>query len=408
VKRRVAVTGGGVISSLGDDWASTRACLLSKKNCIRYMHEWDQYTDMHTRIASPADAFSLPDHYTIKKTRGMGRVAKLGVVATEQALLQAGLLDDPVLQSGEAGVAYGSSIGSIDAGREFLDLFESKSTKKINGTSSLRFMSHSTAINISVFFKTSGRLYTTSSACTSGSQGIGFAMEAIRDGHQSVMIAGGSEELSPAQAAVFEALYSASGNNDYPELSPRPFDKKRDGLVLGEGACTLILEDWESAKQRGATILAELVGYGTNTDGSHLIRPNIDSMAKVMELALQDAGLTAEDVDYISGHGTATSYGDVAESVATQAVMGSTTPFSSLKGYIGHTLGACGAIEAWASINMMNENWFAPNLNLDEVDDKCAKLDYIRGDIRELEACYFMSNNFAFGGVNTSLIFKRV
>ena len=408
MKRRVAVTGGGVISSLGDDWASTRARLLSKNNCIRYMDEWDQYTDMHTRIASPVDAFSIPDHYTVKATRGMGRVAKLGVVATEQALRQAGLLGDPLLQSGDAGVAYGSSIGSIDAGREFLNLFESKSTKKINATSSLRFMSHSTAINISVFFKTSGRLYTTSSACTSGSQGIGFAMEAIRDGRQSLMIAGGSEELSPAHAAVFEALYSASGNNDYPELSPCPFDKKRDGLVLGEGACTLILEEWQSAKQRGATILAELVGYGTNTDGSHLIRPNIDSMASVMELALQDAGLNAEDIDYISGHGTATAYGDVAETLATQAVMGVATPFSSLKGYIGHTLGACGAIEAWASINMMNENWFAPNLNLDEVDDKCAKLEYITGDVRELEARYFMTNNFAFGGVNTSLIFKRV
>ena len=214
MKRRVAVTGGGVISSLGDDWASTRARLLSKKNCIRYMDEWDQYTDMHARIASPVDAFSIPDHYTVKATRGMGRVAKLGVVATEQALRQAGLLGDPLLQSGDAGVAYGSSIGSIDAGREFLNLFESKSTKKINATSSLRFMSHSTAIIISVFFKTSGRLYTTSSACTSGSQGIGFAMEAIRDGRQSLMIAGGSEELSPAHAAVFEALYSASGNND--------------------------------------------------------------------------------------------------------------------------------------------------------------------------------------------------
>jgi 3-oxoacyl-[acyl-carrier-protein] synthase II len=127
-----------------------------------------------------------------------------------------------------------------------------------------------------------------------------------------------------------------------------------------------------------------------------------------MELALQDAGLNAEDIDYISGHGTATAYGDVAETLATQAVMGVATPFSSLKGYIGHTLGACGAIEAWASINMMNENWFAPNLNLDEVDDKCAKLEYITGDIRELEARYFMTNNFAFGGVNTSLIFKRV
>jgi 3-oxoacyl-[acyl-carrier-protein] synthase II len=207
---------------------------------------------------------------------------------------------------------------------------------------------------------------------------------------------------------VFDTVYSASLKNATPELSPRAFDPQRDGLVLGEGACTLILEDWDHAVARGANILAEIVGFATNCDGNHLVRPNQATMAKVMQKSLQDAQLNAEQIHYISGHGTATVHGDIAESLATQQVMGSHIPFSSLKSYIGHSLGACGSLEAWLGIEMMNENWFSPNLNLDDVDENCGQLDYIRNEVRELQAQYFMSNNFAFGGVNTSLIFKRV
>ena len=408
MKRRVAITGGGAISSLGNDWETVRTRLRAGENSVSYMYDWDEYHDMHTRIAAPVENFSLPEHYTLKQCRNMGRVAKLAILATEYALEQSGLLGDSILRSGQAGVAYGSAMGSVEAGLEYFHLFESKSASKVRATSSLRFMSHSAAMNISVIFNTRGRMYTTSSACTSGSQGIGYAMEAIRSGSQVIMIAGGSEELSAAQAAAFESLYSASANNDQPKLSPRPFDKNRDGLVLGEGACTLILEDWDNAAQRGAHILAELVGFGTNTDGTHLLRSEPKSIAAAMELALADAGLLRTDIGYISGHGTATLHGDISETVATHAVMGTSIPFSSLKGHMGHGLGLCGAFEAWASINMMNENWFAPTLNLDEVDERCGPLDYIHGGIREVEAEYFMSNNFAFGGINTSLIFKRV
>jgi 3-oxoacyl-[acyl-carrier-protein] synthase II len=291
---------------------------------------------------------------------------------------------------------------------EFFGLLEHKSMAKLNGTTYLRMMSHSAAVNISVLFGTCGRMYTTSSACTAGSQGIGFAYEAIRSGQQTIMIAGGAEELCPTQAAVFDTVYSASVKNTTPELSPRAFDPQRDGLVLGEGACTLILEDWEHAVARGARILAEVIGFATNCDGNHLVRPNQVTMAKVMQKSLLDAQLNPEQIDYISGHGTATLHGDIAESLATQEVMGSNIPFSSLKSYIGHSLGACGSLEAWLGIEMMNENWFSPNLNLAEVDENCGQLDYIRNEVRELHAQYFMSNNFAFGGINTSLIFKRV
>jgi 3-oxoacyl-[acyl-carrier-protein] synthase II len=408
VTRRVAITGAGAISALGHEWKTIRENLLQLKNRVRYMHEWDQYPELQTRLASPVDDFVLPAHYTMKKKRGMGRVAQMAVAATEQALIHAGLFKDPIISSDATGVAYGSATGSSDAAMEFFGLLEHKSMAKLNGTTYLRMMSHSAAVNISVLFGTCGRMYTTSSACTAGSQGIGFAYEAIRSGQQTIMIAGGAEELCPTQAAVFDTVYSASVKNATPELSPRAFDLQRDGLVLGEGACTLILEDWEHALARGANILAEVVGFATNCDGNHLVRPNQATMAKVMQNSLRDAQLNTEQIDYISGHGTATVHGDIAESLATQTVMGSNIPFSSLKSYIGHSLGACGSLEAWLGIEMMNENWFSPNLNLDEVDENCGQLDYIRNEVRELKAQYFMSNNFAFGGVNTSLIFKRV
>jgi 3-oxoacyl-[acyl-carrier-protein] synthase II len=268
-------------------------------------------------------------------------------------------------------------------------------------------MAHTTAVNIGVFFGLKGRIHTTSSACTSASQGIGYAYEAIKYGHQTVMLAGGGEELCPTEAVVFDTLFATSTQNDTPALTPSPFDKHRDGLVIGEGACTLILEELEHAKARGAKIYAELVGFGTNSDGLHVTQPNAQTMEIAIRLALKDAQLNANDIGYVNAHGTATDRGDVAETSATHAVFGSTMPISSLKSYTGHTLGACGALEAWASIQMMNENWFAPTLNLTEIDPECAPLDYIRGDIRTLETHYVMSNNFAFGGINTSLIFKR-
>jgi len=408
LRKRVAITGAAAITSLGDNWNDIRTNLLACQNRIRYMQEWDQYNDLQTRLASPIDNFIVPAHYTQKKLRGMGRVARLGVVATERALQAAGLYKDPILSSGDTGVAYGSATGSSSAAMEFFSLLEHQSMQRMNGTTYLRMMSHTAAVNISVLFGTTGRMYTTSSACTAASQGIGYAYEAIRSGQQKIMIAGGAEELCPTQAAVFDTVYSASLKNSTPELSPRPFDKDRDGLVLGEGGCTLILEDWDHACARGANILAEIVGFATNCDGAHLVKPDRKTMAKVIAGSLQDAGLNADQIGYISGHGTATIHGDIAESQATAEIMGSNIPFSSLKSYVGHSLGACGSIEAWLGIEMMRENWFTPTLNLDEVDERCGQLDYIRGAVRELKTNYFMSNNFAFGGINTSLIFKRV
>lgn len=405
--KRVVITGMGGVSALGHDWQQVKASLLAKHNCVIRMDEWDRYPDLNTRLAAPVRDFAIPSHYSRKKIRSMGRVSLMATRASELALEDAGLLNDPVLSSGQVGVAYGSSTGSTDPIMGFGDMLKTGEMSGLTATSYIRMMAHTTAVNIGVFFGLQGRIHTTSSACTSASQGIGYAYEAIKYGMQTIMLAGGGEELCPTEAVVFDTLFATSTTNDTPEQTPRPFDKQRDGLVIGEGACTLILEELEHAQARGATIYAELVGFGTNSDGQHVTQPNAHTMEVAIRLALKDAKLSPQDIGYISAHGTATDRGDIAETTATHAVFGANTPISSLKSYTGHTLGACGSLEAWTSIQMMNEGWFAPTLNLNEVDPECGELDYIKGDIRQLETQYVMSNNFAFGGINTSLIFKR-
>jgi len=268
-------------------------------------------------------------------------------------------------------------------------------------------MGHTAPVNLGVFLGVTGRIITTSSACTSGSQGIGYGYETIRAGHQRSMIAGGAEELCVTEVAVFDTLFATSVRNDAAETTPRPFDVDRDGLVLGEGAGTLILEELEHARSRGAPIYAEIVGFGTNSDGCHVTQPNAKTMQVAMELALADAHLPPSAIGYINAHGTGTQHGDIAESLATRNVCGNHVPVSSLKSYMGHTLGACGALEAWMTIEMMRCAWFAPTINLATVDPSCAELDYIIDEGRRLVCEYVMSNNFAFGGINTSLIFRR-
>ena len=405
--KRVVVTGMGCITALGQDWEQARIRLQQGKNTIRYMPEWERYEGLFTKLGGPVDC-EKPVHYTRKATRTMGRVALMSVRATELALEAAGLKDDLLLASGRVGIAYGSSAGSTSATADFSNMLLHGSTQGLNATTYIRMMSHTTAVNIAVYFGVKGRVYTTSSACTSSSQGIGYGYEAIRHGSQTVMLCGGAEELCPTEAAVFDTLFATSTKNDTPELTPRPFDKDRDGLVVGEGACTLVLEELEHAQARGATIYAEIVGYGTNCDGVHVTQPCVDSISRVLQLSLDYAGVAASDVDYISAHGTATDRGDIAESHAVLNVLGDQIPLSALKSYTGHTLGACGSTEAWATILMMQDGWFHPTLNLHNLDPECASIDYITGDGRSLACEIAMSNNFAFGGINTSLIFKRI
>ncbi|HHX8283551.1 TPA: beta-ketoacyl-ACP synthase [Vibrio diabolicus] len=407
MSRRVVVTGMSGVTAFGNDWQSVEPKLRDCQNATQYMPSYEQYDGLNTKLAAPILDFELPKHYKRKQVRGMGRVSKLATVATENALSQAGLIGNGVLTNGQTGIAYGSSTGSTDAIGAFGVMLNEKTTKAITATTYVQMMPHTTAVNVGLFFGLKGRVIPTSSACTSGSQAIGYAYEAIKHGYQTVMVAGGAEELCPTESAVFDTLFATSLKNEDPKSTPRPYDSDRDGLVIGEGAGTLVLEEYEHAVARGAKIYAEIIGFASNCDAAHVTQPQMETMQICMEMALQNAGIPAEKIDYVSAHGTATDRGDIAESNATANALGK-VPISSLKSYFGHTLGACGAIEAWLGLEMMHTGWFNPTLNLENLDEQCGDLDYISGQGRELDVKYLMSNNFAFGGINTSIIFKKM
>ncbi|MBS9882279.1 beta-ketoacyl-ACP synthase [Vibrio alginolyticus] len=407
MSRRVVVTGMSGVTAFGNDWQSVEPKLRDCQNATQYMPSYEQYDGLNTKLAAPILDFELPKHYKRKQVRGMGRVSKLATVATENALSQAGLIGNDVLTNGQTGIAYGSSTGSTDAIGAFGVMLNEKTTKAITATTYVQMMPHTTAVNVGLFFGLKGRVIPTSSACTSGSQAIGYAYEAIKHGYQTVMVAGGAEELCPTESAVFDTLFATSLKNEDPKSTPRPYDSDRDGLVIGEGAGTLVLEEYEHAVARGAKIYAEIIGFASNCDAAHVTQPQMETMQICMEMALQNAGIPAEKIDYVSAHGTATDRGDIAESNATANALGK-VPISSLKSYFGHTLGACGAIEAWLGLEMMHTGWFNPTLNLKNLDEQCGDLDYIAGQGRELDVKYWMSNNFAFGGINTSIIFKKM
>ena len=405
--RRVVVTGCGIVSSLGQSVSAAFERLRTPKNCVRRSEDLATYKGLQTCLWAPC-GYVRPADYTRKVIRTMSPVSEMALYATGQALAQAGLSDSAELKGGRCGVAYGSCSGGVAANADFFTVIKDREVKNVTSSTYIKMMAQTCAVNLSVHYGTTGRLLPTGTACTSGSLAVGEAYEAIRYGLQDIMIAGGAEEFSVTQVAVFDTLFATSRRNDASETTPRAFDLNRDGLVIGDGAGTLVLEEREHALARGATILAEVAGFGTNTDGQHVTQPNAETMSTALRLALADAGLAPTDIGYVNAHGTATDLGDIAEGTATAAVFGAhRPPLSTIKSYTGHTLGACGAIEAILTIEMLRQGWFAPNLNLTDPDPRCGEHDFIVGDGRRLETEFAMSDNFAFGGVNTSLVFRR-
>ena len=403
--RRVVVTGMGIVSALGNDIESSFERLRTYENCIENLPELAQYKGLNSHLGCKVTA--TRPVYPRKVVRTMGDVAILSLGATEEAVADSGLAEAD-LQSSRCGVAYGSCSGSILPLIDFYSMIETKEVNSITSGTYLKMMPQTAAVNLSVHYKTNGRLVPTGTACTSGSLAIGNAYELIKYGLQDVMIAGGAEEFSPTQVAVFDTLFATSLKNDSPKTTPAPYDVNRDGLVIGEGACTFILEEYERAKARGAKIYAEIVGFCENTDGTHVTNPNAATMEQALLMSIESSGIDSSEIGYVNGHGTATKAGDIAETAATRAAFGRAVPISSLKSYIGHTLGACGAIEAAMTVKSLASGWYPPTLNLASPDPACAELDYIMNEGRNIDTEYAMTNNFAFGGVNTSLIFRKI
>ncbi|MFW5920308.1 MAG: beta-ketoacyl-ACP synthase [Polyangiales bacterium] len=404
MSRRVVVTGIGVTSPIGNSVAESVAALREGRHGVRFMPEWGHISDLQGRLGATVEGLDLKTLYPRKKRRTMGKVAMFAVHSTEQAVEQSGL-DKETLESERTGVAFGSTSGSGSETEAFsTPLALHKTMKGLESNSYFRLMTHTCAVNVGHFYRVRGRIVPMCTACTSGSQGIGTGYELIREGHQDVMLCGGAEEMHYTTAVTFDLLMATSTKyNERPDGAPRPFDASRDGLVIGEGAGAVVLESYEHAAARGADILAEVLGYASNCDGAHLTMPSQDGMRRVMELSLQAAGLSPDDVDYVNGHGTGTEIGDITESRATRELFGRAVPYSTQKGYVGHTLGACGAMETAWTIEMMRNGWIAPCRNLEELDSRCGELDYVR-EPREAKLGIVMKNNFAFGGINTSIL----
>lgn len=407
MKRRVVVTGVGVLSSLGDSSSQILDACRAGRSAVKRIEAWEEITGLKTKLAAPLEKKPDLSAFSNKLLRSTGGVAQYSLVATARALSDAGLTDSPMLSSGRVGVAYGSGFGGNSGWQDGAKFLTSRSTRGISAGVYHKIMAHTCASHVAIGFGVQGRLMCTSTACTSGSQAIGYGFESISYGQQDVMICGGAEELSEAIAVMFDVLCACSQKNDSASSTPSPFDTKRDGMVLGEGACSVILEELEHAKNRGAKILAEVVGFSTNCDARHITNPDVDSIAKCFSAALREAKLEFSSLDYINAHATGTSLGDAAEAQAMLRVYGPKIPVSSVKGHLGHTLGACGALEAALCIEAMRKGWIPPTRNLENIAVDCQGINHIKGPGLEVDLKYIATNTVAFGGINTSLILER-
>ncbi|MBU0513149.1 MAG: beta-ketoacyl-[acyl-carrier-protein] synthase family protein [Proteobacteria bacterium] len=407
--RRVVVVGMGLRSPIGDTPEDFIEALKDGRSGVKAMPEWDQVKDLGTRVAGVCEG-EIDEKIILRRhRRSMGRIGILSALAAMDAVADSGLVED-VIASPACGVSFGSTQGSTTALVDFSNhMLVNGGFSGLLSSTYLKFMAHTCAANLAVMFGARGPEIASCTACTSGSQGVGFGYQAIKYGQAEVMITGGAEEMHFSHAGIFDVMRATSTRyNDRPHLTPRPFDAERDGLVVGEGAGCLVLEEYERARKRGARIWAEVVGYGTNCNGNHLTHSDAAGIAEVIQTALKDAALSADRIEYINAHATATETGDLAEAEGSWQVLGPNVPISSLKGQMGHTLGASGAIESVATILMMTHGFVAPTRNLDKPDPELAPLDHVIGEPRQFDFSTAMNNNFAFGGVNTSLIFTKV
>lgn len=404
---RIVVTGMGLRTPVGNTLPEFIHSLQTGRSGIRVMKEWEGIERMRTKVAGVCDIAEQEKRIPRNFRRSMGRVSILAMLAAIDAVADAGIGEEEIA-SPACGVSFGSTAGSTEEQVMIMGrMVNNRSLAGVPASSYLKCMSHTCAANLATFFHTRGPLIASCTACTSGSQGIGFGYEAIRLGRARIMITGGAEEMHFLHSAIFDLMMAtSSAYNDRPHETPRPFDARRDGLVVGEGAGCLILEEYEHARRRGARIYAEVLGYWTNTSGRHLTDSDADSMEECMRAALRDAGIAAADVEHVNAHATATTGGDEAEAVAIHRVYGPHVPVTALKGYTGHTLGASGAVEAIAGILMGREGFMAHTLNLDTPDPALPPLRHVMGDPWNKPFSLGVCNNFAFGGMNTSLVLK--
>ena len=406
--KRIVVTGLGCISPLGHTVKDTWEATLAGKSGVKKVDFFDT-TDIASQISASVRDFDVTPYFSVKDARKSDKFIHYGVAAADQAVKDAGL-DDADIDFTRVGVAAGSGIGGLPMIQQSYDTLLKRGPRKTSP-----FFIPASIINllpghIAMRHGFKGPNVSVVTACTTGTHNIGMAARSICYGDADVMVCGGAEMATCLMGQVgFSVMRALSTRNDDPEAASRPWDKERDGFVLGDGSAMLVIESLEHAKARGATIYAELTGFGFTADAYHITMPDVDGPANAMKIAIEDAGLQPDDIDYINAHGTSTSVGDINEVNAIKNALGKhayKVAVSSTKSMTGHLIAAAGAIEAMFSILAIQDCIAPPTINLDNPDEGC-DLDFVPHKAREMKIDVAMSNSFGFGGTNGTLIFER-
>ncbi len=410
--RRVVVTGMGIISPLGNELETTWQNILAGKSGAKTVTTFD-VTDYPTKFAAPVENFDDVNHLDVKTKRRVDEFVQYGLVASKHAIENSGLELNSI-DSSRIGVSIGSGIGGLDTIEKNALTLDKRGPRKISP-----FFVPGAIVNmvsglVSIEFGLHGPNLSIVTACSSGNHSIGFSARSISHGDCDVMITGGSEmAITPLGLGGFSAVTALSTNNANPTKASRPWDKDRDGFVLGDGAGVLVLEEYEHAKARSANIYAEVSGFGMSSDAFHMTAPAVDGKGakQAMISALKDADLDSSKIDYINAHGTSTPLGDIIEANAIADIFSTSKEqiaVSSTKSMTGHLLGAAGAIESIFSILSLRDNRLPPTINLDNLDADAPKLNYVANESQEKEISYVLNNSFGFGGTNASLVFSKI
>lgn len=404
MENRVVITGMGIYSCIGTSLEEVKESLYQGKSGIVLVDERKEF-GFRSGLTGVVPKPDLKNLLNRRQRVSMGEESEYAYVATLDALQQAGI-DQDFLDHNEVGILYGNDsvsqavVESIDIARE------KKDTTLIGSGAIFKSMNSTVTMNLSTIFKLTGINLTISAACASGSHSLGLAYMMIKNGFQEMIICGGAQETNKYSMASFDGLGVFSVREDEPAKASRPFDSGRDGLIPSGGAASLIVENLESAQKRGAHIIAEIVGYGFSSNGGHISTPNVDGPALAMERALKQSGLTAADIDYINAHATSTPLGDANEARAIYEIFGGGVPVSSTKSMTGHECWMAGASEVIYSILMMQNDFIAPNINLENPDDEAKKINLV-AETKSQKIDVFLSNSFGFGGTNSALIVKK-
>lgn len=404
--RRVVITGMGVYSCIGKNLEEVKESLFQGKSGIGIDAERKElgYFSSLTGILERPDLKKLLDR---KKRHNLPEQGEYAFMATAEAFRNAGI-DEEFLQNHEVGILYGNDSSAAPVINAVDIIREKKNTALVGSGSIFQSMNSTVSMNLSVIFKLKGVNFTISGACASGSHAIGMGYLLIKSGLQDCILCGGAQEVNPYAVGSFDGLSAFSLQETEPEKASKPFDKRRDGLIPSGGGASLVLESYESAIQRGAPILAEVIGYGFSSNGDHISVPNVDGPRRSLQMAIKDAGIAIEEIGYINAHATSTPIGDLNEAKAIAEVFGEHHPYvTSTKSMTGHEMWMAGASEAIYSILMMNHDFIAPNLNFEEPDEASALLNIPSKRI-DTQFDTFLSNSFGFGGTNSTLIIRKI